>query len=293
MNAGGPTGVEQGPRLTPPTISLLTSSQIVETGSDERWYSGFEYVSDGCGKDGSSMFKVCHTSAERKGYCRKNGISTFSPYVVFGSATCSTWDLDSDENGSKNAGFSEFQDLARRRLLSGESFWLEKMLWGPDADIQTEVQGLLNPHLASASASEVTGGGTDSVRAFAALEDALGDCLRGSRGMIHMRPGMLTRLVSGNVVRREGNVWLTATDNIVVPGRGYSGKGPAGQVVSGTEWMYASSMVQIRRGPLVNIPETIEEAIDRATNDVSAIVERTVHAALDPECCVLAAEVIR
>jgi hypothetical protein len=57
--------------------------------------------------------------------------------------------------------------------------------------------------------------------------------------------------------------------------------------------MYASSMVQIRRGPLVNIPETIEEAIDRATNDVSAIVERTVHAALDPECCVLAAEVTR
>jgi hypothetical protein len=271
----------------------LTSAQIVETGTDETWYSGFEYVSDGCGKDGSAMFKVCHTDTERKGYCRKNGIATFSPYVVFGSATCSTWDLGGDDE----AAFAEFKDLAERRLLSGESYWLEKMLWGPDADVQTEVQGLANNHLANAGSATVTGGGTDHVRALAALEDGLGDCLRGSRGMIHMRPGLLTRLAAhSDVIRREGNVWLTATDNIVVPGRGYSGKGPTGQVVAATEWMYASSMVQIRRGPIVHIPNTLAEAkssVNRETNDVGALAERVVHAALDPACCVLAAEVTR
>ena len=294
MANGGLPAVIGGPQLTPPRISLLSAADIVPTGDDERWYAGFEYRPDGCGE--GNIFPICpepdpiSSAAPVKEICRGTDVVSFAPYVIYGSDTCSTWGHE----------VQDYVGRARRRLRASESFWLEHILWGGPAFTLAypTIAALNNPIIANPASTVVTPvGGLDPVRALAAIDDALGDCQRGNRSMIHMRPGLLTRLATNGSVRREGNVWLTAMDNIVVPGRGYEGTGPTGQVVAATEWMYATSMVQVRRGPEVVLPseddDWMKEAVRRSTNDVEVIVERVAHAAFDPQCCLLAAEVIR
>jgi len=121
------------------------------------------------------------------------------------------------------------------------------------------------------------------------LEQEIGE-VSGNRGMIHIRPIAFHALVADSVVRREGNVWLSPMDNIVVPGRGYPGTGPAGQAVGATEWMYGHpGIVQIRRSEIIRLGEDdLASQIHRGWNDHEAIVMRVAHVLLDPTVPVFA-----
>ena len=119
------------------------------------------------------------------------------------------------------------------------------------------------------------------------------------------RPGMLTLLEASHAIRRVGNVWLTATDNIVVPGRGYSGASPSGALPDADqEWLYASAMVTVLRDsisyPVPQAERTAEnpmgipkQVVDRPVNDIMVIAERIVAVTYDSSCCQLAAQAVR
>jgi len=261
--------VYEGPQLTPPTISLLTAADIVPM-EDERWERGFQLVNEGIEAHGIFATTLCPDEATRE----VTGVGENETYDTFGlyaTDACSTWP-------SRRAFF----DRAQRKLLASEAAVLERQLW--DSSILAG-----QPHLAD-------GGGTDNTSAtttvaltsnaakdaFAVLEQALGEA-SATRGMIHMRPQVLHALLEAQVVRRVGNIYLSPMDNIVVPGRGYPGTGPAGQALGATEWMYAHpGIVQIRRGKIVRLGEDQEAStVLRSTNDRNVIVQRVVSVALD------------
>jgi hypothetical protein len=279
-----PSQVIAAPQLTPPRVSLLTAADIITDSG--RWEAGYGYSPEGCGEGGIGL--ICPAAGTIKEACPNPTVVEFTPYYVYAADKCSGWSFRE----------RDFYGRAKRKLDVVTSWYLEN-------ELMTDSLGLNNYPIISPSAVSVTAGAVSPVNALAALEGAIADCSRGTgRMMIHVRPEILVLLAHGGEIRREGNVWLTPLDNIVVPGRGYPGTGPNGEPIGASEWIYATSMVQIRRGVVVLTPDqesATEEnpqgipaaAIDRRHNDITVIAERIVSAAWDPTCCHLAAEVTR
>lgn len=268
------TQVYEGVQLTPPRVSLLSAADK-PTVEGERWYNGFDVITEGC--EAGKVYAVCPPDgAAAKTLDGTGGTQLYEPFVIYATDKCSTYP----------AG-REFYDRAQRKLLTAESTLLEQQLW-------TGSLGLGNPKLADATTTHVLSAPvpTNVTDAIAIMDQAIGAC-SASRGMIHIRPQLLPDALKYNAVRREGNVYLTGMDTIVVPGRGYPGTGPTGQAVGAREWIYGHpGIVQIRQGPVIRLGEDdLGSQVTRTTNDRTVIVERVTHVALDPTCCVYALSV--
>lgn len=283
-----PDSLAVAPPLSPARISLLTSANVIDGGGD--WLRGYTYAPEACATGGRGVVN-CSASAAKAAAANPDDLA-FEPYFIYAADTCSTW-------GFKGR---DFYGRAESALRANESWLIEN-------ELMLDTLGLGNSPIPATSAlvgqgGSVTGAAVTPLNALALLESAYGDCTHGSkRMMIHVRPGILALLVATHAVRREGNVWLTPTDNIVVPGRGYPGTGPAGEAVTAAhEWIYATPMVTIRRDVIIFTPPQVpitednpygipKEAIDRSTNDVLVIAERQVSASYDASCCVFSAQV--
>ena len=272
--------VYEGPQLTPPSISLLTAAEIVPVPDSDRWEAGFKLINEGVEASGIFATTLCPPEDARD-YVGGGANEDYQPIGLYATDSCSTWP-------NRRAYF----DRAQRKLLAAESAVLEEQLWS---------SGILagQPHLAdTAGATNVSATvtvpltATSAKEAFAVLEQELSE-LSTTRGMIHLRPQVIHQLLEAQVVRRVGNIYLSPMDNIVVPGRGYPGTGPAGQAVGATEWMYAHpGVVQIRRGEIVRLSENDPNSpiVVRSTNDINVIVQRVVSVALDTSGGTLAIE---
>lgn len=277
-----------GPQQTPPRVSLISSAEIVPV-SDSRWEGGF--IADLDGHGGASVTPIC--DAPDLDIVRTGGVASFKPYALYATAKSSTY--------GESLSVSEFYDKAQRKLLAGESAALESILWDGYAGEPNN-----NPFLsdgagnyasdtgiitcdAIVATSTISSTATTVQNALARLEQEMGET-SSNRGMVHIRPIAFHALVADAVVRREGNVWLTPMDNIIVPGRGYAGTGPAGQAVGATEWMYGHpGIVQIRRSEIIRLGEDdLASQYHRGWNDHEAIVQRVAHVLLDPTVQVFA-----
>lgn len=271
-----------GPQQNPPRVSLISSADTVDV-SGTRWQDGF--VADLDGHGGALTFPVCPAENEAFDITATGGVMSYKPYVLYATDRASTY----------GSGIRNFFDRAQRKLVAGESAALESILWDGYA-------GTANPFLSDGAGDYASTAGNDTdcsgsalatvtisssvtavKDAFAVLEQEIGES-SSARGMVHMRPQAFHALVDAAVVRREGNVWLSPMDNIVVPGRGYPGTGPTGQAVGATEWMYGhAGVVQVRRGDIVRLGEDdLASQVNRQWNDREVIVQRVAHVLLDP-----------
>lgn len=273
--SSGPSAVRTSAELTPPTTSLLTAADIVVE-TDNRWENGFEIEGEGCGS--AAAFDDCGSDLKCVSDLREN--SSFIPFVVYSTDSCSTWGYaKSDERDHRTARLL-------RNLAASESYILEQELWG-------DTLGLGNPKIADTSAVTYSTG-LPIVQAIAQIEDAAGDLARGSGVMIHMRPYQFILGVSERLFREgDDGKWRTAMGSIVVPGRGYSGSGPAGQpATTDDEWIYATSIVEVRLGESLTI-DNPKDVVERTTNDVVLLTERKAVASFDPTCLRIAMKVTR
>lgn len=135
--------------------------------------------------------------------------------------------------------------------------------------------------------------------ALAALQEHLAEVGCGRRGMIHATRNAVTLWHRYGLVRREGPMLLDLYDNVVVPGAGYDGSGPDGEVATAeTTWVYATGLLEVRRGPVTVVPGELAEALDRATNTVEWRAWRPVlvswdgevHAGIRMQLCELACQ---
>jgi hypothetical protein len=281
-----------GPQQTPPRVSLISSAEIVPV-EGRKWEGGF--IADLDGHGNVAITPIC--DADDLTITRTGGVASFKPYTLYATNKSSTFGDD--------ISIAEFYDKAQRKLLAGESAALEAILWNGYAGAPNE-----NPFLADGAGEYASDSGISALdgeceplfetatisstattvqNALARLEQEMGEA-SSNRGMVHIRPIAFHALVADAVVRREGNVWLTPMDNIIVPGRGYAGTGPTGQAVGATEWMYGHpGIVQIRRSEIIRLGEDdLSSQIHRGWNDHEAVVMRVAHVLLDPTAPIFA-----
>jgi hypothetical protein len=165
------------------------------------------------------------------------------------------------EDGCSAFGFDEHDYIGRaQRLLDmSESAAIEKELW---TGTIAQAKGYPNDYLANnATVTDLTPGTVPSItRGIQILEDGIANTGAGAQGMIHVQPETTPSLLNA---RRVGNLLLSELDNIIVPGTGYPGTGPGGAApASGYSWIYATNIVNVRKGPMITVPDNFAEALD-------------------------------
>lgn len=282
--AVGPRAAVEAPQLTPGRRGLLAAAVPVDNG-DGRWVNGFAFDPETCDQaTGIPIF--CDPPGAEKVAGDNEAIVEYDPWAVLGWDSCSTMQRGRDREGR-----------ARRHLLATEGDQIEAELWDGAVALS---EGLPNAYLASPAATDL--GTAGAVAALAELEQALGDCLHGRRGMIHATLTTATIWQSLGLLRTESGLLLTALDTIVVAGSGYSGSapGPGGtgpdpddpippDDLTAAAFAYATSMIHVRRGEIAVVGDQTSQ-INRATNDQTVFVERPVAAYWDG-CCHFGIEV--
>lgn len=250
-----------------------------------RWAPGMSFMSEGCAE--GQVFQL-------------HGCADDGTEIILSDAECATptfepFGIAVSDRLRSTFGFevNDYKPRVNRKLLACQSKLIEKELWagGNSNSINPAFTDATGPE-GPVDVSPVTKPKADAI--IASIEQAIADCGCGSRSLIHMRPYILGLILAhgNNVLRREGNKWLTPMDHIVIPGSGYTGAGINGDAVTSTnEWIFATPMIEIRLGPVDYTPNTMAEAIDRKTNTVRFFAQRVAAATFDTSCCWLGLKV--
>ena len=169
---------------------------------------------------------------------------------------------------------ADYEGRARRALAARESKAVELEFWRGTVHPA-------NPHLDNSGANPIppttlaAGAAQTLALGLALLVQALADG-NGGVGMIHARPFLVERWYGLYLLRQatDGKLY-TGNGNLVVPGSGYPGTGPAGQAVTATsEWAFATDAVEVHRGPVEVFANTPAETMNRSTNQITVRAER-------------------
>lgn len=276
------------PPATPPRYSLLIAAPAV-TDDGARWQAGYEFAPEGCGRGGRTAVD-CFGSTALLDPPANPGVVIGDPFVVWAADECSTFGYLA----------RDYAGRATRQLLATQSFQIAAEVWAGSLNGDTGLGGdtIANLPLNSISSDTVTSGPDDPVDALAMLVAGLGICGEGRQGMVHMTPQVMQHLIARQALVQVSGLWYTAMGHLVVSDDGYDGSAPGGAPATSSQWMYATSMMRVRLGEIVTLPELTGDgnargwpaAIDRATNFVTVVAQRFAAVQWD-RCCFLAAQV--
>lgn len=256
------------PPARPPRTGLLASITPAQVPERE---VGFTYPPENCGESG--VVDPC--SPGSLDIPDNLPFVSASPFLVWAGDRC-TPDQERDARGR-----------ASRQLAATISYQVAHELWTGD---QARASGWdLNRYLTSERSDVLTDGPTSSTDALARLEYALGQCQKGSPGVIHATKHAITFWSNMNLLRREGSAYFTVNDTLVIADAGYDGSGPYGPATDDSQWAYATGIPIIRLGPEVITPELESQALDRGDNTREYRAQRTAAVSWD-QCCHLAVE---
>ena len=244
-------------------VNLLTTARLVSDGA--RWENGITFRPEPCGP-GDTLDPFCVApSGGTKSSGEAAGVVEWMPYGLHLADECA-YTLNQDT-------FTELTQRVRRALLAQTSEMIESVLWTNVVDgTAFGAGGEGHPNVGLIDAP-VTGTPAPPVNALAQMDQLLAQAIGGKQGMIHVPAYLMHQLAFYGLVRREGNTWRTVTGHLVAPGTGYPGTDPDGND-DGNVWIYGTSMVEIRLSEVAVLPNTLPEAIDRATNQLVVRAER-------------------
>lgn len=278
----GPATVVNGPALQPAPHSLVASVPDI-TPSDNRWEMGFAWTPELCASmsawdscDGGS-FAVSGSADMAKSDAVSLDMVEYRPFTLELAVTCSSTGYDT----------LDFPGRARRAAEAATSPALEAEFWSGSLN-QTNPHLASNGGLAPTTATVLNGGtATEPACAIGFLNEALGDCGVGGRGVIHM-PQRAAAVMS-LLLTEEGQRLVTKVRrSVVVAGSGYPGTSRTGGSPSaGQQWVYATGPVGVMLGPVEVLSDNISEVLARRTNTLEYRAERTAAAIFDP-CCLFA-----
>lgn len=267
----------------PPLVSLLSS--VGSTDVDRAAAAGVVWLPEGCSPPEHPYWWDC---PEADGDTAVTTYTTKTP----------------SEPGTKRKvrGFTiwtgirisagDFQGIdvdarARRALAAFQSQLIEHELWEGEV---AQAANFPNDYLLN-TPTIVGGGLLGYVRALAELEQAIADNEPGN-GVIHAQPRTVTLWREADLVHpiASGRRLVTDQGNIVVPGSGYTGRGPntggsAGGVAE--SYAYATGPVRVLLGPVSrpsqsdgdsdnNANGIRDSEVLRTVNDVTVRIERDV-----------------
>lgn len=277
------------PPARPPRYGLIIAAPEWPGDGDLRELAGWAYQPEGCGLSGR-LAVACEGQGNTAAMTEQP-----RPAVVEGVAV---WLYAGDECTATGFAQRDWLGRARRQLAATESFELANELWTGSV-AEGEAPDQPNRSLAgdAALSDTVTTAATTPELALASIECGLASYLQGQQGMVHVTPQVLTLLVAANAVVREGTTWVTAMGHIVVADAGYDGSGPGNVVAGATQWAYGTPMVQVRLGPVMTLPDTMDDArgiaqaMNRGVNDVVVWAGRLGAYRWASHCAHVAAEV--
>lgn len=262
-------------RPAPPRSSLLTAAEVI-TDSTVRWEGGYVTVPPMNSYFGTYVLSVCgdytNLASPRNSDCEP--ILT-DPFVIYSSEATSSF------NRQKKDLYQSTLD----NLLAIEPYYVE-------SEFLFNSLGSNSPYLFN-PANNFMPATTSSAGPFS-VADGIGfmdfgiqnTVIEAMRPMIIVSRRMMAHLTKNLVVRREGNLWLSPSDHVVVPVAAFNGLGPNGQAPTlTTEYIYAVTGVQIRRSEIVVIPERVDptdgnpfgypaSAVDRSNNNIAVTTQR-------------------
>lgn len=274
----GPAKRVELPLPQPPSVCLLTAApNVVEV--DLRWANAYEFLARGNGASGGGVV-LPDSTAMTPGAVP--GKELWRPFLVYAGLTDSAFDYEA----------LDWTERVTNNLLLTQSDLIEEEVW-----TNSTAQAPVNLGGAGSGAVDITGAATGMSpgKALAALVGEWANRYNGIRGYIHTSAQAITLMAEARGLHREGNVWLTADDQVIVLGRGYVLDGPAGQSYSlvGTEWAYITATPYVRLGPIEIIPPSFPgsfmQATHRDSNDVTIYAGRLASVSWDtsvPTLCV-------
>lgn len=247
---------------TPPAprpVNLRTSARLVEDGA--RWESGGIVLEpESCSPGGSE--DPCAGPATAKEVGDPPALVEWDPYAIYAGASCA-YTLNEELIG-------ELAVRARRSLEAQTSHLVEEIFWSNMVD-GTDF-GATHPNVGLIETATV-GTPAPPVSAMRQMDALLIAAIGGRRGMIHVPAPLMHDEAFYGLLEREGQLWVTKTGNIVVPGTGYTGTAPDGTSDAGVLWIYGTSMVELRLSE-ISTPGMPIQVFDRGTNTSVVIAER-------------------
>jgi hypothetical protein len=177
------------------------------------------------------------------------------PYIIMVEDYCTTLGFDA----------RDFKGRAERLLNNGQHKAIEKEHW---TGALATAAGLPNNFLIKhGTATNLTPEKVPTAtRGLQILQEALQECGFGGRGMIHTQAQTAPNFLQ---TRRVGANLLDLFDNLIIPGTGYPGTGPANEAgepakpKEGNTFMFATDLVSVRVEDEPTIfAETFAEATD-------------------------------
>jgi hypothetical protein len=248
----------------PPVPGRVTalSSLPVDRNDPGRWITGYTFQPEACANGAVLSMNCLGDSASLVDTVGRPAVVNGSGWMVYAYDKCSTFGWEA----------AEYEARARRQLVANESWLFARELWTGAATGPSSTNSLpKNRPLADPGATAVTSGtAVTPLIALSLLEQALAQAGLNRRGFIHCRPQVLVHWASLYAVRREGGLWLTPMDNIVVTDGGYLGSSPAAPSTAPTidQWAYATSWMQVRVGQTRVTGGPDPTGIDRTVNTV-------------------------
>lgn len=256
------------PAVEPYKYGLFSVAQMPAAESDPHWQCGVTYEPFSCDKS-SAVGDYCPTppalvpgpKTVPEGVDQVNGL----PFTVYDGFNCSI------------VGRSEadIMERARQALALGERRAVEEAYWtgavGNRPRLADPSAVVLNAVPAPTAADALT-----PVAGIAALENYLASNYGGT-GIIHGPRGVSALLARYHLAFAEGTVLRTLVGTPVALGGGYTvNTGPDGvEAPPGTAWLYATGNVVIRRSEVWVNPDSVAQALNRTSNNVTLLAERT------------------
>jgi hypothetical protein len=286
-----------GPTPTTREFGLITVVQdradprAVDRGAtDAHWRDGAMWEAV-CGS-AATIYQDCDdaTAARSKAVTHDIGWYGARPFSVYARVDCSMFDPD-DRDGAAHVTAA---------LDRSEQIALEAAFW---TGVAGGTAGRVQPHLAAnavvldtensgsvpvtlqLAATQVTGVALDIAEALGRLEHAATGCGNVQR-TIHMTSVVAEIALSRGLLEARNGQMRTKLGSLVAVGLGYSGSSPAGTSTAGVHWMYATGPIFMYRSAQARLATVLSEALDRNTDTVIAISERTY--VLGYDCCLYA-----
>lgn len=248
-----------------------------------RWEQGITFQPNACGAPVPLPIVPCEDPEPLDDGDGRPAFASWLPVMLRGFDRCSTMGGDSMEARVARA---------TAQLTATASFQAEQEF---SDGVASTVAGDENPRLTNpagwVTAFTATTSPTAPAVGLALLEDAVGDCLHGQRATIHARPSVVALWDAAGQIHMDGGLLVTANDNLVVAGPGYSGDQPSGAAAAaGSSWVYATADVfQFQAGAEV-MGDGASERIDLPANTIETWVRR-LSLVYTSTCCKLAAEI--
>lgn len=266
MGIYAPNVTIEAPTCTPWRFGLLSVATVIEE-SDPHIRNGIQYKPMACIAGVEPWDDVCPPAVPDlktpTDLDDQNVRVEGDPFTIYSYLSCKTTTLEAMFDQVRNA-FA----LGEPRAVEQE-FWL-RVLAQPDCTVLNEVAG--------------AAGALSTLAGIAALESYMADNY-GCSATFHADRAVAPYAFSDHQLVRNGGALETQLGSRFAAYGASINTGPDGVVApDGHAWIYATSQVILRRFPVDTYPESVDQILQRNSNEPIVIAERTYVPSIECAC---------